>query len=92
MELDKFEGTVFKYDNTFLKYYQKNTQITHIWSQIYALLFVFKVWQFVKSEGADFKYGNNYFQSLPQKYPNKSFLVSNLGIFDFSEKFGIGQI
>ena len=64
----------------------------HIWLQLYALLFLFKVLQFNKSEGADFKYGNNCFQILPQKYPNKPFLNPNLGSFVFSEKFGIGQI
>ena len=43
---------------------------------------------FDKFEGADFKYGNNHFQSLTQKYPNKTLSVRNLGIFVFSEKFG----
>ena len=51
-----------------------------------------KILQFDKFKDADFKYGKNYFQRLPQKYPNKEFLVPNLGIFVFSKKFGIRQI
>ena len=31
---DKFEGADLKYDNTFLKFYPKNTQIRQFWSQI----------------------------------------------------------
>ena len=30
----KFEGANFKYDNSFLMCYPKNTQIRHFWSQI----------------------------------------------------------
>ena len=74
------------------KFYQNSTQKRHIWSQIYEFLFLFKVLQFDKYEGADFKYGNKYFQNLLQKYANKAVLVPNLGIFVFSEKFGIRQI
>ena len=40
-------------------------------------------------EGADFKYDNSFFKILPQKYPNKAFLVPNLSIFDFSKNFAI---
>ena len=71
---------------------KKSTQIRHIWWQIYALLFLFKVLQLDKYGGTDFKYGNKYFQNLLQKYKNKALLVPNLGIFVFSEKFGIRQI
>ena len=85
-------GRCFQIWQYSLKFYQKSIQIRHIWSQIYALLLLFKVLRFSKSEGADYKYGNNYFQSLPQKYPNKAFFVRNLGIFVFSEKFGTRQI
>ena len=39
---------------------KKNTQIRHVLSRIYALLFLFKVFQFGKSESVDFKYENSY--------------------------------
>ena len=93
LQFDKFEGADFKHEDSYLKFYQKNIQITHFWFQIYAVLSFWKILQFQKFEGADLKYGNNYFQSLPEKYPNKAFLVANLGIFFFfSEKFRIRQI
>ena len=88
----KLESADFKHENSWLKFYQKNIQIMHFWSQIYAVLYFWKISQFQKFEGADLKYGNNYFQSLPGKYPNKAFLVANSGIFFFSEKFRIRQI
>ena len=91
-QFDKFESWDFKYGKSCLKFYQKNTQITHFWSQIYTVLYFCKILQFDKAVGAEIKYGNNYFESLLQKYLNKAFLFGNFGIFVFSEKFGIRQI
>ena len=42
-----------------------------------------EILQIVKCEVAHFKYGNSFFQSLAQKYPNNAFLVPNLLIFVF---------
>ena len=75
LQLDKFEGAVFKYDNTFLKFYQKNIQIRHIWSQIHALLFLFKVLQFDKSEGADSKYGNSFLKFYMKNIQTRHFCI-----------------
>ena len=36
MQVDKFEAADFKYDNFFLKFYLKNTQISHFWSKLYS--------------------------------------------------------
>ena len=36
-----------------------------------------------KLEDVDFKYENIFFQIPAQKYPNKAFLVPNLGFFFF---------
>ena len=33
LQVDKFEGVDFEYNNSFLKFYPKNTQIRHFWSQ-----------------------------------------------------------
>ena len=44
--------------------------------------------QIGKFDGADFKYDN----SLAPKYPNKTLLVANLGIFIISQHFEIRQI
>ena len=38
-----------------------------------------------KLEAVDFKYDNNFFEIPAQKYTNKAFLVSNLGVFTLSQ-------
>ena len=50
-----------------------------------------KILQIGKFEGADFKYDKYCFQISAQKYPNKAFLVPNLGIFIFSRNFAVRQ-
>ena len=47
---------------------------------------------FDKFEGADFKYDNSILKTLTQKYPDKAFLVPNLGIFIFSPILAFRQI
>ena len=56
---------------------------------------------FDKLKGADFKYDNTLYNRGPkirkysifgQIYPNKAFLVPNLGIFYFSQNFAPRQI
>ena len=93
LQLDKFEGADFKYDNSIFKivgekypikaFLVKNTQIRHFWSQIQVFLFFRKILQLDKFEGADFKYDNSIFKILAQKYPNKAFLVKNSQIRHF---------
>ena len=93
LQLDKFEGADFKYDNSIFKilaqkypnkaFLVKNTQIRHFWSQIQVFLFFRKISQLDKFEGADFKYDNSIFKILAQKYPNKAFLVKNSQIRHF---------
>ena len=61
---------------------KKSTKIRHFLSQIYVLLFLFKVFQFEKFEGSDFKYENSYLKFY-QKHPNNAFLVPNLRSFVF---------
>ena len=61
-----------------------------------------EILQISKFEGADFKHGNSFSKNLApkiskedifgQKYPNKTFLVPNLGIFIISQYLAIGQI
>ena len=72
LQLDKFEGADFKYDNKILAqkypnktFLVKNTQISHFWSKIKAFLFFREILQLDKFEGADFKYDKIVF-----KYPN----------------------
>ena len=55
-------------------------------------MFLYKILQLDKLEGADFKYDNSFFKILAQKYQNKAFLVPNLGVFVFPQNFAIRQI
>ena len=64
---DKFEGADFKYDNSFLKFQSKNTQIRHFWSQIQVFLFLF----------AKFSNQTNL------RVPKKAFLIKNTQIRHF---------
>ena len=66
LQLDKFEGADFKYDNIVCKFQPKN-------SQIQAFLFFREILQIEKFEDADFKYDNSFFLILAQKNANKVF-------------------
>ena len=84
LQLNKFAGADFKYDNSFLKFLPKITQIRDFLCQIKAFLFfqkMFKLdmWQY-------------YLQIPTQDYPNKAFLVPNLRVFIFALNFATRQI
>ena len=64
LQLDKFEGVNFKYDNSFLKLLQKNNQIRQFWFHIWALLFSCITLKSDKFEGADF-----FFKVLAKHIP-----------------------
>ena len=59
LQLDRFEGADFKYDNIFVKFYPKNTKIRLLCSRIKVILFSRELFEFKKFEGADFKYDNS---------------------------------
>ena len=71
LQLEKFEGADFKYDNSIFKilaqkypnktFSVKNIQIRHFWSQTLAFLLLHEHFQINKFEGADFKYDNSFF-------------------------------
>ena len=82
LQLDRFEGADFKYDNIFVKFYPKNTKIRLLCSRVKVILFSRELFEFKKFEGADFKYDNSL-------YPKNAILVLNLGHFSFSQKVGI---
>ena len=50
-------------------------------------MFFGEILEIGKCEGAHFEYGNIFLKILVQKYPNKAFLVPNLGIFAFFSEF-----
>ena len=59
LQLDKFQGADFKYDNILFTFQPKNTQLKHFLAQISVFLgFLCKILQLNKLEGADFKYDN----------------------------------
>ena len=55
-------------------------------------MFLRKILQLRKFDGADFKYDNIFAKITAHKYTNHTFLVSNLDIFVFFVKFAIRQI
>ena len=71
MQLDKFEGADFKYNNIISKFQPKNTQIWHFWSQIYGFLMLHQTLKPDKFKDVDFKY-DIFFQILSQKYSYKA--------------------
>ena len=83
LQIGKFEGADFKYDNSLFKnscrkyrnkaFLVKSTQIKLFWSQIQAFLFLYKVLQSHKFEGADFKYQDCFLKFQPQNTLTKHF-------------------
>ena len=70
LQLNKFEGADFKYDNIVFKLLPQNTQIKHAGSQIqpflFFCLFFHKILQLDKFGGADFEYHDSFFKFLPK--------------------------
>ena len=66
LQLDKFEGANFRYENSFLKFQPENTQIRHFWSKMQAFSLFHEILQLGKSEGADSKYDNIIFKFQPK--------------------------
>ena len=66
MQLDKFEGADFEYDNIIFNYQPANTHIRNFWSQIWGFLYLHQTSQQNKFEDAVFKYGNIILKFQPQ--------------------------
>ena len=64
LQLDKFEGADFKYNNTFLKIVPENAQLRDIWSQILAFSLFHKILQLEKFNCPDFKHDNSFLKRL----------------------------
>ena len=62
LQLDKFEGADFKYDNIVFKFHSKSTQIRYFWSQILEFLVLHQTLQQDKFKDANFKYDNVFFK------------------------------
>ena len=91
LQLDKFEGADYKYDNILFKFQSKNTQIRRFSPKIKSFHFFtkFRIWQVW---GCWYQIWQYSFQILAQKYRNKAFLVPNLGNFILPWNFGIRKI
>ena len=64
-----------------LKFYQKSKEMRHIWSQIYELLFLFKVLEFDKSEYRHFKYENSYLKFYQKNIQTTYFCIFSVLYF-----------
>ena len=49
----------------------------------FGILFFREIFQIDKFEGADFKYENSFFKTLPQKCPNQAFLFKETQVTHF---------
>ena len=95
LQLGKFKGSDFKYENSFFKYIAqkysnqaflvKNTKKWHFWSQFQAFLFLHKVWQLDRGAGADFKYDNSFPKLYPKNTQIKHFSSEIQAILFFCE-------
>ena len=95
LQIDKFEGTDFKYDNSFFKilaqkypvkvFLVKNTQKQHFWSQIQTFLFLHKILQLDKFENVGFKYDNSSLKFQPENTQIRHFW-SRTQVFLFFRK------
>ena len=89
MELDKYKGGDFKYDNSFFEILSQDYRKNAFLVPSLGILFFRKTLQLDKFEGGDFKHDNSLSKVLAQECPNKVFLVPNLGIFVISQNFAI---
>ena len=66
LQLEKFLGTDFKYDNIVFQFQPRNTQVKHFWYQNEGFLvpnlgiFFNEILQLDKLEGADFTYDDSF--------------------------------
>ena len=74
LKLGKIEGPDFKFDNSFLKFLPKNTQIKHFFVPNLAIFFFFSQDVAVRQiRGYWLQTWQHYFQSPAKKYPNQTF-------------------
>ena len=87
MQIDKFEGADFKYDNSYLKilarkYTNKAFLVPNLGIFIFWWNFVIRqIWR------CWFQRWEYYFQIPAQELPTKAFSFPNLGIFVFPQNF-----
>ena len=80
LQLGRFEGDDFIYNNIIFKFQSQNTQISHFWSQIWWFLLLHQILQQYKFKDTDFNY-KNFFWILAQKYSNKTLLTKPRSLF-----------
>ena len=74
LQLIKFEGVNFKYDNGFFEFQPGNIQINIFCCECKYLLFLHETSHIEKFEGTDFENGNGLFFKFSQKYSHRNFL------------------
>ena len=81
MQLDKIEGTDFKYDK--IKFQPKNIQVNHIVIQIKVFLFLHEIMQLDEFKSTDFNYDNSIFKFQTRTPQIKHFWSPNSKEFYF---------
>ena len=81
VQLDKIEGTDFKYDK--IKFQPKNIQVNHIVIQIKVFLFLHEIMQLDEFKSTDFNYDNSIFKFQTRTPQIKHFWSPNSKEFYF---------
>ena len=79
----KFDSAVFKYHNSFLKFYPKNTQRKHFFSQTQAFLLFTKVSKLINLSLVISNITIVFFNVFAQRYPNMAHFDQILRAFIF---------
>ena len=90
LQLDKFEGADFKYENNFLKLYPKNTQIGQLWSHFLLLLLsllFFSIFSISINSRALISNMTLAFSNFSLKYSRRASLVESLGFLFLRKTF-----
>ena len=78
LQLDQFEDADFKFDNSFFKFYPKNSPYKVFWvPNLSIFCFFWRNFAIRQNRGCWFQISRWFFKILAQKYSNKTFLVPN---------------
>ena len=91
LELDKFEGADFKYDNRFFKTVAQKYPQEAFLVQNLGIFIISRNLATRQIQGCWFKIWQYCFQTPVQKYPNKAFWVPNLAILVFCKILQLGK-
>ena len=85
LQLDKFEGVDFKYENGFFEFQSENIQKNSFCPKCEYFLFLHEYSHIEKFRGTDFKNGNVFLSDSSKKIPKYEIFFENSKVFFLSE-------